>query len=154
MPAYSYPVNNSQMQHPAGFDNPRSVKCLRRSQRRFALSNFHLLFFYISQISNNTPLVLFPFLNGSPFFFKYETKESELFLITHVFCCVAHSQKCPPVYFSDIFFFFDQKVSNVYRGGGGAVKGEICGKPPFSWFFAWLCAGFYIASTHQNGGFV
>ena len=53
------------------------------------------------------------------------------------------------------FIFFRRFAdSNVYRGGGGAVKGEICGKPPFSWFFAWLCAGFYIASTHQNGGFV
>ena len=29
------------------------------------------------------------------------------------------------------FFFRCLSLSNVYRGGGGTVKGEICGKPPF-----------------------
>ena len=35
---------------------------------------------------------------------------------------------------SIFFFFFGGLGSNVYRGGGGAVKGEICGKPPFFCF--------------------
>ena len=56
-------------------------------------------------------------------------------------------------FFFFFFFFFENLVSNVYRGGGGAVKGEICGKPPF-FGFSRGCVQVYIASTHQNGGFV
>ena len=32
--------------------------------------------------------------------------------------------------------------SNVYRGGGGTVKGEICGKPPFLDFRVVVCRVF------------
>ena len=40
------------------------------------------------------------------------------------------------------FFFGFVRDSNVYRGGGGTVKGEICGKPPFFGFSRGCVQGF------------